>query len=96
MTWTIQDLGPHKPDYSPLVAPYPDWLTYAIRDTKTNVCLAVVGDVDRYFEGQYLKIAQLMRAAPELLEACKAAARYGDFSQSPEVLDLLKSAIASV
>lgn len=85
--WTIQDLGPARGTL------YPEWLTYMIRDGKTNVALAQVGDVDRYFEGQYSKIAKLMASAPALLKACQAAARYGEFADCPEVLDTLKAAI---
>lgn len=64
--WKIQDLG-EKPGY-------PDWHTYAIRDAKTNVCLAIVGNVDRYFEKTNEINAHLMNASPELADACQAIA----------------------
>lgn len=57
--WKIQDLGT-RPGY-------PDWHEYAIRDRKTNVHIATVGNVDRYFEKENKAQAALMVQAPELL-----------------------------
>ncbi len=60
--WTLQDLGANR-------AGYPNWHEYAIRDGKTNVCLAIVGNVDRYFEGDIQRQqAELMAKAPTLLK----------------------------
>lgn len=66
--WEVQDLGPARGDL------FPHWKEYCIRDTATNVHLATVGDVDRYFEGDNGRIAHLMAAAPQLLAACVAFA----------------------
>ena len=52
---------------------YPDWHTYAIRDVKTNVCLASVGNVDRYFEKNNEANARLISQAPALLNALEVA-----------------------
>lgn len=58
---------------------YEGWNTYTIRDAKTNVCLAVVGEVDRYFQNEYGEIAKRLstsyNAVPELLEALENAIR---------------------
>lgn len=50
---------------------YPDWRNYCIRDRKTNVHLASVGYMDRFFEKDTLKHAVLMASAPELLAALR-------------------------
>lgn len=63
--WTIQDLGQQNN--------YPNWHSFAVRSAQTNVHLATVGNVDRYYEGQEGANAKLIAAAPDLLEACKAA-----------------------
>ncbi len=46
------------------------WDTFAIR-AGNNICLAVVGEVDRYYEEEYGEIAKLFAAAPDLLKALK-------------------------
>lgn len=45
---------------------YADWNTYCVRSS-SNMCLAVVGEVDRGTAHHNLKNAMLMTAAPELL-----------------------------
>ena len=50
---------------------YRDWNTYCVRSGKTNVHIATIGDVDRYYEKQNRANARLIAAAPDLLEACK-------------------------
>ena len=60
--WTIQQLEQGKNGYE-------SWNTYCIRDAKTNVHIATVGDVDRFFEDRNEKHAALIAAAPELLQA---------------------------
>jgi len=62
-----------------------EWKTYCIRSAKTNVCLAVVGAVDRYESERITKTALLMSKAPELLEVCKAIA---DLNQGQGQLNL--------
>jgi hypothetical protein len=63
--WKLQDLGP-KPGY-------PDWKSYAVRSEMTNVCIATVGYVDRYYEGKEEANAKLICAAPDLLNALELA-----------------------
>jgi hypothetical protein len=63
--WIVQDLGARED--------YPAWRSYCIRDKVTNVHIATVGAVDRYFEGHTDRHARIMAAAPELLRACIAA-----------------------
>jgi hypothetical protein len=63
--WKIQGLG-NPPGY-------PNWQQYAIRDAKTNVHIATVGNVDRYFERNTKEHADLIAAAPELKAALHAA-----------------------
>ena len=65
MEWKLQDLG-GRPGY-------PQWHAYAIRDAVTNVHIATVGNVDRYFEGNTLEHAQLIVTAPELLDVLRGA-----------------------
>jgi len=71
--WEIQDLGT-KPGY-------PDWHTFAIRDSTSNVCLAVVGNLDRYFEKNNKDNARLIAAAPELLEAAELMVKQVDLKK---------------
>jgi hypothetical protein len=54
--WKIQPLGP-RPGY-------PNWKAFCIRDAKTNVHIATVGNVDRYFEGKEEANAILIASAP--------------------------------
>jgi hypothetical protein len=56
---------------------YPDWKTFAVRSAQ-NVCLAVVGQVDRHDEEKYGDVARLFAAAPELLAALEFALDNGD------------------
>jgi len=89
MKWEIQHLG-HRPGY-------PHWNQYAIRDIATNVCIAIVGDVDRYFEKNTLEHATLMHAAPELLEALEMVDRIwsNDSQLQPDSpLAIVRNAIA--
>ena len=86
--WKKQDLGEHPR--------YPDWHSYAIRDSKTNVCLAVVGKVDRYFEKNNDANAALIAAAPDLLAALEVilarAAFHGKLNRA-ECESLARAAI---
>lgn len=68
--WTLHDLGPHPR--------YPDWHTYTIRETKTNVCLAVVGHVDRWPYKHNRANATLMVSAPELWDKLDKLQRTAD------------------
>lgn len=52
---------------------YENWKTFSVRHSTTNVCLAVVGEVDRYYEKDYEATANLLAAAPELYAAVDAA-----------------------
>ena len=47
------------------------WRVYAVRSAE-NIHLATVGGVDRYHQDEYCDIANLFRAAPDLLSACEA------------------------
>ncbi len=49
---------------------YPDWKTFCIR-AKNNCHLATVGQMDRFHEKDYERIAYLMAAAPDLLAQCE-------------------------
>jgi hypothetical protein len=53
---------------------FKNWKTFTVRSPQ-NVCLATVGDVDRYHESDHADNSRLIAAAPELLEACKWAAQ---------------------
>ena len=61
----IQVLENHHNDY-------PGWAVYAIRSAE-NVHLATVGAADRYHQNEYADIANLFRAAPDLLAALESA-----------------------
>jgi hypothetical protein len=69
--WTVQDLGPARGDL------YPEWRTFAVRSAE-NICLAVVGNVDRYHEDKYEATARLMAASPDLLAALRRFLRATD------------------
>ena len=60
--WALQLLEQGKNDYA-------GWNSYCVRDGKTNVHIASVGQVDRYFERHNEANARLIAAAPELLAA---------------------------
>lgn len=62
--WQIQKLEENHHGYE-------NWKTFAIRSPQ-NVCLAVIGDVDRYHEKDHEANAHLIAAAPDMLEALKA------------------------
>lgn len=64
--WTLQELETARNGYQ-------DWRTFAIR-SPANVCLAVVGDVDRYESERIPANARLMAAAPNMLAALRRAA----------------------
>lgn len=48
---------------------YPAWTQFAIRDQKTNVHIATVGHVDRYFEGKAESHAEFIVRAVNAHEA---------------------------
>jgi hypothetical protein len=64
--WTVQELITH--------ANYPKWTSYSIHDGITNVHIATVGHMDRYFEEQTGDHARIIAAAPDMLEALKRIA----------------------
>lgn len=59
--WTVQKVETAKHGYT-------DWDTYAVRSPQ-NVCVATVGDVDRFESERIPANVRLMAAAPELLAA---------------------------
>lgn len=59
--WMIQKLEERRNGY--------DWPTFAIRDSKTNICLAVVGEVDRGAAEHNETHARIMMASPEMKAA---------------------------
>lgn len=61
--WVVKTLETNHHGY--------DWPTFTIRSKTTNVCLAVVGEVDRYCSEQNEANAILMASAPKLLAALK-------------------------
>jgi len=63
--WKIQALGA-RPGY-------PDWKSFCVRSESTNVHIATVGNVDRYYEGREEANARLIAAAPDLLSALEWA-----------------------
>jgi hypothetical protein len=65
--WTAKKLEQNHHDYD-------NWQTFTIR-ADDNVCLAVVGEVDRSHSEDNKANARLIAAAPELLEACEWAAK---------------------
>ena len=60
---------------------YPGWNTYTIRSPQ-NVCLAVVGEVDRYHQNDHTANARLIAAAPDLLAACEGCLGYFEYMAS--------------
>jgi hypothetical protein len=64
--WKYQELESSRPGY-------PGWKSYTVRDTETNVHIATVGNIDRYFEKNTEDHARLLAAAPELLDALRSA-----------------------
>ena len=48
---------------------YDNWNSYTVRHDRTNVHIATVGDVDRYYEDNNEANARLIAAAPDLLAA---------------------------
>lgn len=64
--WTKQTIETRRHGY--------DWETFAVRSPQ-NVCIASVGDVDRYHAKDNANNASLIAAAPDLLAACEAAIR---------------------
>ena len=56
--WTLQKIADNWHGY-------PNWSTYAVRSAG-NICLAVVGEVDRASEDHNEANGTLMTAAPEL------------------------------
>lgn len=63
--WTIQRLETQRNGY--------DWQTFAIRSPQ-NVCLTVVGDVDRFESERIPANASLIAHAPAMREALRMAA----------------------
>jgi hypothetical protein len=62
--WKVELLENHHNDYE-------NWKTFTVRST-ANVCLAVVGDVDRYHEEDHEGNAQLIAAAPTMETAIRS------------------------
>jgi hypothetical protein len=77
---------------------YP-WPTFTVRGPK-NVCLAVVGDVDRFESERIPANARLMGAAPSLYRGCMAALAYLADPASPyaenraEAVRIIRAAVA--
>ena len=73
------------------------WKTYCIRSAKTNVCLSVVGAVDRYESERIPATALLMSKAPELLEALRdllvmvEQKNAGDYSGNVDTSEAIKA-----
>ena len=72
---------------------YPDWKTFCIR-AKNNCHLATVGQMDRFHEKDYGRIAYLMAAAPDLLEACKKLLHNAELMGLTVGVEQAKEAIA--
>lgn len=64
--WTLQQLETEHHGYE-------NWPTYAVRSRK-NVCLAIVGDVDRYESERIPANARLIAASPMLYALVRAHA----------------------
>ncbi len=85
--WTLQAL-PAKPGY-------PNWIPHCIRSGPSNVHIATVGNVDRYYEGDAQTAnAELIALAPSLLAQRDAllAALQGALNQ----LDSLEAGAAGL
>jgi hypothetical protein len=48
---------------------YEDWNTYTVRQAETNVCLAVVNEVDRFYEKDSRGNAIAISLVPEMIDA---------------------------
>jgi hypothetical protein len=75
------------------------WPTFTVRSPQ-NVCLAVVGDVDRYESERIPANARLMAAAPSLYRGCMAALAYladpasQSFENRAEAARIIQAALA--
>jgi len=82
--WKIQDLGERLG--------YPNWHAYAIRDAKTNVHIATVGSVDRYFEDNTKEHAELIVKSPLMLQTLQAIVALLDGRQPKDPAGALMAA----
>jgi len=62
--WTLQQLETRRKGY--------DWATFAVR-SPANVCLAIVGEVDRYQSERIPANARLIAKAPQMDRTLTAA-----------------------
>ena len=74
--WKVQLLSEAHRGYS-------SWQTYAVRSEPANVCLAVIGDIDRYESERIPANARLIAAAPDLLEIARRTAEYFADTDAP-------------
>lgn len=62
--WKVEPLEKYRHGYS-------GWNTFTVRNSKTNICISVVGEVDRSTSPENEANAKLMAASPDLLQACE-------------------------
>lgn len=62
---------------------YADWATFALRDATTNVCIAVVGEVDHYDSSNNKARAETIVRAVNAHEAMKNALKEAWWTLTP-------------
>jgi hypothetical protein len=79
--WEIQSLGVTHNGY--------EWPTFAVRSPR-NICLAVIGDVDRASAPDNTANARLIAAAPEMLELIQSLVNFTALEEGSHHLQAMR------